>query len=112
MCRYLGIFNKEKALDTFSKYCENCREVSLTALLQELHLRGNGMTSPPREALGSLQSLRLLSLDHNNFTRLERKSFGRLPVVFNLTLAHNQINNISMNAFEGLLQVDLTLLNA
>ena len=70
------------------------------------------MTSPPREALGSLQSLRLLSLDHNNFTRLERKSFGRLPVVFNLTLAHNQINNISMNAFEGLLQVDLTLLNA
>ena len=80
--------------------------------LQELHLRGNGMTKPPKDALGSLQSLRTLSLDHNNFTRLEKKSFGRLPVVFNLTMAHNNINNISMNAFEGLLQlINLDLSN-
>ena len=91
----------------FNIFGDNLERGRLDGLntLQELNLRGNGMTGPPKGALSSLQSLRHLRLDYNNFTRLERKAFGRLPVVFNLSLSHNQINNISMNAFEGLLQL-------
>ena len=40
--------------------------------LQELSLRGNGMTRPPRDALADLRSLRAISLDYNNFTKLGR----------------------------------------
>lgn len=79
-------------------------------VLQSLKLRSNGMTRPPYEALGALQSLRNLHLDGNNLTKLEKKSFGRLPVVFVLGLSHNQLVNISTQAFEGLLQlIDLDL---
>jgi Leucine-rich repeat (LRR) protein len=78
--------------------------------LGTLKLRGNNITKPPWEALGALQSLRILHLDDNMLVNLTRKSFGRLPVVAILGLSGNNINNISMNAFEGLLQLtDLDL---
>jgi Leucine-rich repeat (LRR) protein len=39
---------------------------------------------------------------------LPKGAFGRLPIVFELQLSHNNMNNISVRAFEGLLQL-LTL---
>ena len=40
--------------------------------LQALHLRGNGITKPPKEALADLRSVRVISLDYNNLTKLGR----------------------------------------
>ena len=58
----------------FNELGDNLEEGRLRGLntLQELHLRGNGMTKPPKEALADLRSVRVLSLDYNNLTKLGR----------------------------------------
>lgn len=38
-------------------------------------------------------------------TTLKRGAFGVMPVVFELNLAKNNIRNVSVQAFEGLLQL-------
>ena len=56
----------------FNELGDNLEEGRLRGLntLQELHLRGNGMTKPPKEALADLLSVRVISLDYNNLTKL------------------------------------------
>ena len=67
----------------FNELGDNLEEGRLRGLntLQELHLKGNGMTKPPKEALADLRSVRVISLDYNNLTKL-----GRLTTEFPFTL--------------------------
>ena len=69
----------------FNELGDNLEEGRLRGLntLQELHLRGNGMTKPPKEALADLLSVRVISLDYNNLTKL-----GRLMREFVLSIIH------------------------
>lgn len=47
----------------------------------------------------------IVLFQYNNITHLPKASFGHLPVIFHINMAHNQIHNVSVRAFEGLLQV-------
>lgn len=72
------------------------------------------MTRPPKEALGSLQSLQNLYMNDNQLRILEKNAFGNLPVVSHLELRGNMIHNISYAAFESLrqlTQIDLSFNN-
>ncbi|XP_012289088.1 protein artichoke [Orussus abietinus] len=90
-----------------NQLADNLQQGSFANLLtlRILDLRRNGMTKPPRDALGSLSSLQYIYMQDNNLTSLSKAAFGRLPIVFELNLANNRIQNISIRAFEGLLQL-------
>ncbi|XP_065336197.1 protein artichoke-like [Cloeon dipterum] len=73
--------------------------------LRSLRLNRNGLTRPPRAALGPLTSLQYVFLEGNNIQSLPKGAFGRLPIVFEIQLANNNMKNISVKAFEGFLQL-------
>ena len=68
--------------------------------LQALHLRGNGITKPPKEALADLRSVRVISLDYNNLTKLGIRLMREFKVYYN----HSDIrwSNLKFVKFETL----------
>ena len=56
-----------------------------------LGLRGNGITIPPKGALGALQSIQDLRMDDNNITVVGKDAFGQMRVLSYLSLSGNKV---------------------
>ena len=62
-----------------------------------LGLRGNGITIPPKGALGTLQSIQDLRMDDNNITVVGKDAFGQMRVLSYLSLSGNKVLSTSMH---------------